>query len=101
MNASEFLRSHGASPGAVALLGAGYLDFIGDGVDSYSALLMLRRFALRRTEALRFAIRGGTALLPNAFPTRLAGQIPYQSPAVRIEPGETSAIAVVSQADRL
>src|SRR2546430_13705951 len=30
MNASEFLRSHGASPGAVALLGVGYLDFIGD-----------------------------------------------------------------------
>jgi len=101
MNASEFLRSHGASPGAVALLGVGYLDFIGDGVDSYSALLMLRRFALRRTEALRFAIRGGTDLLPNAFATRLAGQIRYQSSVVRIEPGERSASVVVRQDGRL
>jgi len=97
MSASEFLRSRGASPGAVALLGVGYLDFIGDGIDSYSALLMLRRLALRRTEALRFVVRGGTDLLPNAFATRLAAQIRYQSPVVRIEPGETAASVVVRQ----
>src|SRR5438128_1903301 len=97
MSASEFLRSRGASAGAVALLGVGYLDFIGDGIDSYSALLMLRRLTLRRTEALRFAIRGGTDLLPRAFATRLAPQIRYQSSVVRIEPGETSASVVVRQ----
>ncbi len=101
MSASEFLRSRGASAGAVALLGVGYLDFIGDGIDSYSALLMLRRLALRRTEALRFAIRGGTDLLPRAFATRLAAQIRYQSSVVRIEPGETSASVVVRQDGRL
>src|SRR5437899_12235582 len=95
MSASEFLRSRGASPGAVALLGVGYLDFIGDGVDSYSALLMLRRFALSRTEALRFAIRRATDLLPNAFAARLAGQLRYQSSVLRIDPGQTSARAVV------
>src|SRR5437016_5940511 len=101
MSASEFLRSRGASAGAVALLGVGYLDFIGDGIDSYSALLMLRRLALRRTEALRFAIRGGTDLLPKAFATRLAPQIRYQSSVVRIEPGETSASVVLRQDGRL
>jgi monoamine oxidase len=101
MSAAEFLRSRGASAGAVALLGVGYLDFIGDGIDSYSALLMLRRLALRRTEALRFAIRGGTDLLPKAFATRLAPQIRYQSSVVRIEPGETSASVVVRQDGRL
>jgi len=37
----------------------GFLDLVGDGIDSYSALLMLRRFALRRTESLRFSIMAG------------------------------------------
>ena len=97
MSAAEFLRSRGASPGAVALLRVGFLDLIGDGVDSYSALLMLRRFALRHTESLRFAIAGGADLLPRAFATRLASQIRYESPVVRIEPGETRASVVIAQ----
>jgi monoamine oxidase len=97
MSVSEFLRSRGASPGAVALLRVGFLDLVGDGIDSYSALLMLRRFALRQTESLRFTITGGADLLPRAFATTLAARIRYQSPVVRIEPGETSAGVVVGR----
>lgn len=97
MSGAEFLRSRGASPGAVALLRVGYLDHIGDGIESYSALLMLHNLALRQTETVRFAIRGGTDLLPNAFADRLRGKIRYESPVVRIVPGETSASIVINQ----
>jgi len=97
MSVAEFLRSRGASPGAVALLRVGFLDLVGDGIDSYSALLMLRRFALRRTESLRFSIMGGADRLPRAFATTLAGRIRYQAPVVRIEPGETSAAVVIGR----
>ena len=97
MSVAEFLRSRGASQGAVALLRVGFLDLVGDGIDSYSALLMLRRFALRRTEALRFSIMGGADRLPRAFATTLAARIRYQSPVVRIEPGETSASVVIGR----
>ena len=95
MSASEFLRSRGASQAAVALLRVGQLDLIGDGIDSYSALQMLHRLALRRTETQRFSVRGGSDLLPKAFAARLAARIRYESPVVRIEPGETSVGIVV------
>ncbi len=97
MSVSEFLRSRGASPGAVALLRVGFLDLVGDGIDSYSALLMLRRFALRQTESMRFIITGGADRLPRAFATTLVPRIRYQSPVVRIEPGETCAGVVVGR----
>src|SRR5437870_3012718 len=64
MSAAEFLRARGASPGAISLLRVGYLDRIGDGIETYSALLMLCGLALRRTEKARYAIKGGTDLLP-------------------------------------
>jgi monoamine oxidase len=97
MSVAEFLRSRGASPEAVALLRVGFLDLVGDGIDSYSALLMLRRFALRQTESLRFSITGGADRLPRAFATTLAARTRYQSPVVRIEPGETSASVVIGR----
>jgi monoamine oxidase len=95
MTAAELLRSRGASPGAVALLRVGYLDLIGDGIDSYSALQMLHNLALRQMETVRYTISGGTDLLPKAFAERLTGKIRYESPVVRIEPGEASASVVV------
>src|SRR5437879_12700897 len=58
---------------------------------------MLRGFALRRTESLRFSITGGADRLPRAFATTLAARIRYQSPVVRIEPGETSASVVIGR----
>lgn len=97
MTAADFLRSQGASADAVALLRIGYLDLIGDGIDSYPALLMLQHLALRQTEAQRFAITGGTDLLPKAFAARLGARIRYETPVVSIEPGEVSASIVVGR----
>ena len=45
MNMAEFLEAKGASPGAIELLRLGYLDLWGDGIESYSALMILRDFA--------------------------------------------------------
>ncbi|MBI3030568.1 MAG: FAD-dependent oxidoreductase [Candidatus Rokubacteria bacterium] len=98
MSMAEFLRSQGASAGAIALVRLGYLDLIGDGIDSYSALFMLRNLALRQTEKQVYSFRGGNDLLPKAFATRLAPRIRYNSPVVRIEPGERSASVVVANA---
>jgi monoamine oxidase len=95
MSAADLLRARGASPGAVVLLGVGYLDLSGDGIESYSALLMLRDLALRRGEKETYAIRGGNDLLPRAFASRLAGRIRYNAPVVRIEHGEQSATVVI------
>ena len=90
MSGAEFLRSRGASEAAVALLRVGQLDLIGDGIDSYSALQMLHRLALQRRGTVRFAIRSGSDRLPQAFAARLGARIRYESPVVRIEPGERS-----------
>lgn len=95
MSAADFLRARGASPGAVALLGVGYLDLSGDGIESYSALLMLRDLALRRGEKETYAIRGGNDLLPRAFASRLAGRIRYNAPVVRVEQSERAASVVI------
>lgn len=97
MSGADFLRWRGASPEAVALLRIGYLDMFGDGIESYSALQMLQRVAHAQPALLRYAIRGGADLLPKAFAARLAGRILYDSPIVRIEPGETSASVVVGR----
>jgi monoamine oxidase len=97
MSGADFLRSRGASAEAVALLRVGQLDLIGDGIDSYSALQMLHRLALQRSGSVRFAIRGGTDRLPQAFATRLGARIRYESPVVRIEPGERSVGIVVGR----
>jgi len=96
MGAAEFLRPRSASPGAISLLRVGYLDRIGDGVETYSALLMHRGLALRRTEKARYAIKGGTDLLPNAFAERLGAKIRYRAAVVRIEPGEWSASVIIN-----
>ncbi len=45
MSMAEFLQAQGASPGAIELLRLGYLDLWGDGIESYSALLILRDMA--------------------------------------------------------
>jgi monoamine oxidase len=103
MSVAEFLRSRGASPEAVELLRVGYLDLIGDGIESHSALHMLQRLALTQTSAGRFTsyrVSGGTDLLANAFAALLGPRIHYESPVVRIESGERSASVVVAQGGR-
>jgi monoamine oxidase len=91
----EFLRSRGASPGAIQLLRIGYFDLLGDGVESYSALSMLRDVALQKDEKQAYTIRGGTDQLPRALASALGPVIRYEAPVVRIEPGETSVRLVI------
>lgn len=43
---AEFLRSQGASPGAIEILKLGYLDLFGDGIYAVSALNILRDLSL-------------------------------------------------------
>lgn len=85
MTFSEFLRKQGASPDAVALLRLGYPDLWGDGIDSVSALGLLRDFALGRDGKQTYAIKGGNDLLPKAFAARLTEKIRYGAPVVKIE----------------
>ena len=83
---AEFLRAQGASPAAVALLRAGYLDLWGDGVDRASALGLLRDELLTSYTATEwYTIRGGNDQLPEAFAARLAENIRYGAQVVGIE----------------
>jgi len=81
----EFLRRKGASAAAVTLLGLGAWNQWGEGVETVSALLVLRAAALRRYARQFFRIDGGNDQLPGAFAARLAEKILYGAPAVRIE----------------
>jgi monoamine oxidase len=96
MTMAGFLRARGASPDAVALLALGYLGLGGDGIDTYSALSMLRDLALRRGSRAFWTVAGGNDRLPAAMAARLGGRIRYGAPVIRIEPGEHTA-AVVSR----
>ena len=98
MTMAELLRARGASPGAVELLGLGYLDLGGDGVDTYSALSMMRDLALRRGSRRYWAIAGGNDQLPVAMAARLGARVCYGTPVIRIEPGAHAA-AVVTRPD--
>src|SRR5215203_568403 len=95
MNRSDFWRSRGASPEAVALLSVGGID---DRAETWSALFMLRNQALNRKLTRFYKIRGGNDLLPKAFAARLADGIRYAAPVVRIEQGARGVKAVVRNA---
>lgn len=80
---SEFVRQRGASAGAVALLKLSYFDLLGEGLESCSALWMLRGLAIGKGRGLS-RIGGGSDVLPRALAARLSGQIHYGSQVVRI-----------------
>ena len=85
MTFSDFLRSQGASPGAIRVLNAGLPIGLGDGGDRHSALNLLREAAYRQVHAQSFTIRGGTDRLPKALASQLGDRIQYGTPVVRIE----------------
>ena len=85
MTYAEFLRSRGASLDAVRLLRLNDADLTGDGVDSVSALMVLREALLNLNEEQLYTIKGGTDLLPKALAARLAQKIRYGTPVVKIE----------------
>jgi monoamine oxidase len=98
MTMGDFLRGRGASPDAVALLALGYLDLGGDGVETYSALSMLRDVALRRGNRRYAMIAGGNDRLPVAMAAGLGARVEYRTTVVRVEPGAGGA-AVVAERD--
>lgn len=96
MSAAEFLRSRGASAEAIELLRTGYLDLLGDGIESYSALEMLQRVRQTGKAGTRYyRIAGGSERLVQGLAAHLAERIRYGTAVVRIEPGERSATVVV------
>jgi monoamine oxidase len=81
----KFLRQRGASADAAEFLGLGAYGGLGDGIQSVSALVLLRE-ALHRAKMTRNStIRGGTDTLPKAFATRMSTKIRYGAPVVAIE----------------
>jgi monoamine oxidase len=104
MTVAEFLRSRGASQAAVTLLGLGYLDLSGEGIEQSSALAMLRDLAHRQGERETYTIAGGNDGLPRALADRLRGRIRYRSPVVRVERAGSTIIVITepgSGSDRL
>jgi monoamine oxidase len=82
---AEFLKSRGASIDAVRLLRLNDADLTGDGVNSVSALMVLREAALNQDAEQLYTIKGGTDLLPKALAARLVSKIRYGAPVVRVE----------------
>ena len=95
LNRSDFWRSGGASPAAVALLSLGGID---DRLETWAALFMLRNHALNQKFKQYYKIRGGTDLLPKAFASRLSEKIHYATPVVKIEQHERGVTARFRQA---
>src|SRR5262249_11814358 len=83
MSYTDFLRSRGASSEAMARMSV--FGMWGDGLDTVSALMVLRDDAFFESAKYDYHIRGGNDLLPRAFADRLREKILYGSPVVRIE----------------
>lgn len=97
---AEFLKRQGASDDAIALLRLGYLDLWGDGIETTSALSILRDSALRLAEQRVYHIKGGNDQLPKAFAQRLADNIRYGCAVTAIEQSQMSVTVSYTQAAR-
>lgn len=95
MSYTDFLRSRGASPEAIARMSV--FGIWGDGLETVSALMVLRDDASFESAKSDFHIRGGNDLLPKAFAVRLKEKILYGSPVVRIEHDKRSVRVVLQQ----
>ena len=85
MTMAQLLRARGASPGAIAVMRLGYLDEWGDGIDTISALCLLRDLAGNRGGSETHRIAGGSDRLPAAFAQRLGAIIRYDAAVTEIE----------------
>ena len=94
----QFLRGRGASAEAVELARLGDYELNGEGIESLSALMVLREVAQNQFSDRTHTIRGGSDLLPKAFAARLSSKIHYGSPVHRIEHGPQSVRVKFSQA---
>jgi monoamine oxidase len=86
MSFAELLERAGASAAARYLLSLPSLRLLGDGLESLSALAVLRDLALTMKNVQQLSyIKGGNDHLPKAFATRLAEKIHYGSPVAAIQ----------------
>ncbi len=89
---ADYWRSRGASEGAVHLMSLpGLTGGLGEGPQSYSALMRMHEFAASATSRSYYLIEGGNDLLPRAFAERLGSKIRYGSPAVAVRQEEGAA----------
>jgi monoamine oxidase len=98
MTYPEFLRTRGASAEAVSLMTSGWAELWGDGLDTVSALTLLRDYSLSLINSkTSYRIEGGNDRLPRAFADRLKEKIRYGSPVVKIEHDSQSVRVVCTQ----
>ncbi len=81
----DFLNRNGASDDVFALATFGWDHLWGEGLETVSALTVLRDTASWLKARNNFRIHGGNDLLPRAFAERLKDKIHYGAPVVRIE----------------
>jgi monoamine oxidase len=93
---NEFMRTQGASAGAIELLDVGFNQLLGDGPSSYSAGMMLisdhyiTRNILNGQPDLK-RIEGGNDLLPKALAAKLGDRISYSTEVMQIAQDESGA----------
>jgi monoamine oxidase len=80
---ADLLRERGASEGAVELLGLGYFQLLGDGIETVSALQVLRDLQGGGFESERIA--GGSSRLPEALAEPLGERIRFGTEVVALE----------------
>jgi monoamine oxidase len=100
LSAADWLRRMGASPGFIA--GIDGMLPIGDGIESVSALSVVREFASIRAEVRGLGasalgrIAGGADHLPRAIAHRIGSRIVYGAEVQRIEHHDNGAVLVVN-----
>ena len=92
----EFLRRQGASPGAITLLQPLY-GLLGDGIESVSALQVLRDAAIGFSGKQWYIIKGGNDQLAHAFAAYLTDRIWYNAQVVKIQHDARTVTATVLQ----
>jgi monoamine oxidase len=93
---NEFMRTQGASVGAIELLNVGFNQLLGDGPSKYSAAMMLisdhyiTKNVLNGQLDLK-RIEGGNDLFPKALAAKLGSRISYSTEVVQIAQDEGGA----------
>jgi monoamine oxidase len=95
----EFLRMQGASDAAIAVMRLGYFDMWGEGIETTSALCLLRDVRLALSVPGLWAqspmsIAGGSDRLPTAMAERFDGVIRLNTAVLRIEEAAGGGLAV-------
>jgi monoamine oxidase len=93
------LQRHGATPAALSLIRLGFLDSHGDGVESVSALSVVREFRAQRLAGEYFLLAGGSDTLPSAIANELAADVRYRCWARRVDQTDHGSLEVTSESN--